>query len=324
MAANSPTIIDYEFRNLRQYICTYHDVERMTAAANDAGDAPVFFGRLGERFRNTKEVKLRATPQGASEEAGAASSMAAAPVAQGTTAVPATLQHTVASAAAAIINIVTESPQVAAAGSAPAPACEPTKRPPPSPAGSERFVKVARTSEIELGTIGSPAASLILSHGRLLLRGHNSCSTNIPSKTVIARTVEGKFLPPWTVEATFQRPASWNDWPPWSFSNAATALVVNTSGKVDTLAEFCDTTERKILAGHVRRVSGTWDRTGDVRTFEARDVAWQRAITMARGFTQVLVLFIVTCVGDEVIPLGVALATARPLIIKAGVDLVLH
>ena len=164
----------------------------------------------------------------------------------------------------------------------------------------------------------SPAASLILSQDQLIIRPHSSVvgSKKIPPKTVMAKKKEGKI----------QKPASNNEGPSWSFKNAATALVVNPSGQVAKLADFSESAKRKTVARHTGSVSGTLAVKGDIFVFVASDGAWQKAIKLAMGLSQVQVLYLVKRKpdGDEVIPSGVAVVIAKQVIIKAGEELVLQ
>ena len=164
----------------------------------------------------------------------------------------------------------------------------------------------------------SPAASLILSQDQLIIRPHGSVvgSKKIPPTTVMAKNKEGKV----------QKPASSNDGPSWSFKNAASAHVVSPSGHVVKLAEFSESTKCKTVARHTGSVRGTLAARGDIFAFVALDGAWQKAIKLAMGLSQVHVLYLVKRRpdGDEVIPSGIAVVIAKQVIIKAGEELVLQ
>ena len=332
IAAKSPIVINYG---------NEYDVSvATTAAASDEGDAQRFRGVLGEYFAKQAQWRAAETPEADPPSApqGAAAGTGPAPAVLGKAVAPAALGKAPTPAAAGVLSPKAAGTASSAAGAAPAkatsglpkatappapgiapaPAGEPSKCPAVGQNGSDPPAKVAKTGEIELGTVDSPAASLILSQDVLILRPHSSVtgSKKISPKTVLAKNKDGKV----------QKPASSNDGPAWSFKNAATALVVNQSGQVSKLAEFCEVAKCKSVARHTGSASGTLAAKGDVFAFVAPDVAWQTAIKLASGLSQVQAIFSVKKKpdGDEVIPSGVAVATSKQIIIKAGEDLVLQ
>ena len=297
IAAKSPVVINYG---------NEYDINVATlAAASDEGDAKRFRGVLDEYF---KKQSVWAAPAAANSEtagAGAASeaSEANAMAKAGEPATP--TKGTPPKVVPNVDQKVDPSPTGA----------EATKRPPPQPTGTPP-PKVAKAGECELGTITAPiSASLILSENRLIIRPHGSVegSKKIPPKIVLAKCKDGK------VQKTSK------GGPPWSIKSGST-LVVNPSGQVVKMADFCDSASCKTVARHKGAVTGSLAVQGDVCGFEATRDEWQKAIRLAKELAQVSVMFSVKKRTDaaEAIPSGIALSIAKQIIVKAGEDFVLQ
>jgi hypothetical protein len=155
----------------------------------------------------------------------------------------------------------------------------------------------------------------MLSENRLIVRPHGSVegSKKIAPKIVMAKCKDGK------VQKTSK------GGPPWSFKSGST-LVVNPSGLVVKMAEFCDSASCKTVARHKGAVTGPLAVQGDVYGFEATRDEWQKAIRLATELAQVSVMFVVKKRTDapEAIPSGIALTIAKQIIVKAGEDFVLQ
>ena len=297
IAAKSPVVINYG---------NEYDINVATlAAASDEGDAKRFRGVLDEYF---KKQSVWAAPAAANSEtagAGAASeaSEANAMAKAGEPATP--TKGTPPKVVPNVDQKVDPSPTGA----------EATKRPPPQPTGTPP-PKVAKAGECELGTITAPiSASLILSENRLIIRPHGSVegSKKIPPKIVLAKCKDGK------VQKTSK------GGPPWSIKSGST-LVVNPSGQVVKMEEFCVSASCKTVARHKGAVTGSLAVQGDVCGFEATRDEWQKAIRLAKELAQVSVMFSVKKRTDaaEAIPSGIALLIAKQIIVKAGEDFVLQ
>ena len=289
IAAKSPVVINYG---------NEYDINVATmAAASDEGDAKRFRGVLDEYFK--KQSAFSAPVAANSETAGAASEASEAK------AVAKALEPATPPKVAPKVD-----PKVdpsTPTGS------EATKRPPPQPTGTPP-PKVAKAGE--RGTITAPIpASLIMSENRLIVRPNGSVegSKKITPKILMAKCKDGK------VQKTSK------GGPPWSFKSGST-LVVNPSGQVVKMAEFCDSAACKTVARHKGVVTGTLAVQGDVCGFEATRDEWQKAIRLATELTQVSVLFSVKkrIETAEAIPSGIALTIAKQIIVKAGEDFVLQ
>ena len=297
IAAKSPVVINYG---------NEYDINVATlAAASDEGDAKRFRGVLDEYF---KKQSVWAAPAAANSEtagAGAASeaSEANAMAKAGEPATP--TKGTPPKVVPTVDPKVDPSPTGA----------EAAKRPPPQQTGTPP-PKVAKAGECELGTITAPiSASLILSENRLIIRPHGSVegSKKIPPKIVLAKCKDGK------VQKTSK------GGPPWSIKSGST-LVVNPSGQVVKMEEFCVSASCKTVARHKGAVTGPLAVQGDVCGFEATRDEWQKAIRLAKELAQVSVMFSVKKRTDaaEAIPSGIALSIAKQIIVKAGEDFVLQ
>ena len=297
IAAKSPVVINYG---------NEYDINVATlAAASDEGDAKRFRGVLDEYF---KKQSVWAAPAAANSEtagAGAASeaSEANAMAKAGEPATP--TKGTPPKVVPNVDQKVDPSPTGA----------EAAKRPPPPPTGTPP-PNVAKAGEFELGTITAPiSASLMLSENRLIVRPHGSVegSKKIPPKIVLAKCKDGK------VQKTSK------GGPPWSIKSGST-LVVNPSGQVVKMEEFCVSASCKTVARHKGAVTGSLAVQGDVCGFEATRDEWQKAIRLATELAQVSVMFSVKKRTDaaEAIPSGIALSIAKQIIVKAGEDFVLQ
>ena len=298
IAAKSPVVINYG---------NEYDINVATmAAASDEGDAKRFRGVLDEYFKKQSAWSAPAAANSETAGAGAASeaSEANAMAKAGEPATP-----TKGTPPPKVVPNVVPKQDPSPTGA------EATKRPPPQPTGTPP-PKVAKAGECELGTITAPiSASLILSENRLIVRPHGSMegSKKITPKIVMAKCKDGK------VQKTSK------GGPPWSFKSGST-LVVNPSGQVVKMAEFCDSASCKTVARHKGAVTGSLAVQGDVCGFEATRDEWQKAIRLATELAQVSVMFSVKKRTDaaEAIPSGIALSIAKQIIVKAGEDFVLQ
>ena len=330
IAAKSPVVINYG---------NEYDVSvATTAAASDEGDAKRFRGVLDEYFAkqgawsatsgtsagNSEPAAAMATtakPSSAtSQKAGTevqTGEAAAGSVAGSISGVDATAAKSAAkarAAAKATTPVTTPTPMGSTASSSGAD--ETAKRPQPPLALPP--AKMAKTGEIELGTITSPiSASLLLvtGKGQLIVRATVEGSKKVPPRTVMAKCKDGKV----------QKQGSGGG-PAWSFKSSITTVVVNPTGQLVKLAEFCEAASCKSVARHKGPVTGSLAVQGDVCAFEATADEWKTAIRLATELTQVSVNFLVKkkADSDEAIPAGVALSIAKQIIVKAGEDFVLQ
>ena len=263
------------------------------AAASDEGDAKRFRGALDEYFKKQSVWSAPAAANSETAGAGAASeaSEANAMAKAGEPATPP--KGTPPKVVPNVDPKVDPSPTGA----------EAAKRPPPPPTGTPPQ-KLRRQ-----------ASSLMLSENRLIVRPHGSVegSKKIAPKIVMAKCKDGK------VQKTSK------GGPPWSFKSGST-LVVNPSGLVVKMAEFCDSASCKTVARHKGAVTGPLAVQGDVCGFEATRDEWQKAIRLATELAQVSVMFVVKKRTDapEAIPSGIALTISKQIIVKAGEDFVLQ
>ena len=301
IAAKSPVVINYG---------NEYDINVATmAASSDEGDAKRFRGVLDEYFKKQSAWSAPAAANSETAGAGAASAASEANAIKAASAASEPATPTKGTPPPKVVPNVVPKQDPSPTGA------EATKRPSPQPTGTPP-PKVAKAGECELGTITAPiSASLILSENRLIVRPHGSVegSKKITPKIVMAKCKDGK------VQKTSK------GGPPWSFKNGST-LVVNPSGQVVKMAEFCDSASCKTVARHKGAVTGSLAVQGDVCGFEATRDEWQKAIRLATELAQVSVMFVVKKRTDapEAIPSGIALTISKQIIVKAGEDFVLQ